>query len=126
MTSLFWRGLFENLGTKLNFSSAYHSHTDGQSEILNSIVLDLLKSYVGEVAQGNQWDQDLPLVEYDDNNTVHTSTGKVPFEIIEGRPKLRIILKSHAKIFAVDEYVHDTSIAFDKDQRGYISSTSQA
>ena len=24
MTSLFWQGLFENLGTKLNFSLAYH------------------------------------------------------------------------------------------------------
>ena len=50
MTSLFWRGLFENLGTKLNFSSAYHPQTDGQCEILNFIVLDLLKSYIGEVA----------------------------------------------------------------------------
>ena len=49
MTSLFWQGLFENLGTKLNFSSAYHPQTDGQSEVLNSIVLDLLKSYIGEV-----------------------------------------------------------------------------
>ena len=84
----------------------------------------MLKSYVGEVAQGNQWDQYLPLVEYAYNNTVHTSTGKAPFEIIEGRPKLPIILKD--KIFAADEYVHDTSIAFDKDQRGYISSTRQA
>ena len=94
MTSLFWRGLFENLGTKLNFSSAYHPKTDGQSEILNSIVLDLLESYVGEVAQGNQWEQCLPLVEYAYNNLVHTSTGTAPFEIIEGRPKLPIILKT--------------------------------
>ena len=114
MTSLFWRGLFENLGTKLNFSSAYHPQTDGQSEILNSIVLDLLKSYVGEVAQGNQWEQYLPLVEYAYNNTVHTSTGKAPFEIIEGRPKLPIILKPHDKIFAADEYVRDISVAFEK------------
>ncbi|MCO5586475.1 hypothetical protein L7F22_040415 [Adiantum nelumboides] len=63
MTSLFWQGLFENLGTKLNFSSAYHPQTDGQSEIANSIVLDLLKSYVEEVAQSNQWEKYLPLVE---------------------------------------------------------------
>ena len=53
MTSLFWQGLFENLGTKLNFSSAYHPQTDGQSEIVNSTILDLLKNYVGEVAQKN-------------------------------------------------------------------------
>ncbi|MCO5611373.1 hypothetical protein L7F22_065626 [Adiantum nelumboides] len=45
MTSLFWQALFENLGTKLDFSSAYHLLTDGQSEIANATVLDLLKMY---------------------------------------------------------------------------------
>ena len=98
----------------MNYSSAYHPQTDGQSEILNSIVLDLLKSYVGEVAQGNQWEQYLPLVEYAYNNAVHNSTGKAPFEITEGRPKLPIILKPHDTIFAADEYVRDISVAFEK------------
>ncbi|MCO5553453.1 hypothetical protein L7F22_006974 [Adiantum nelumboides] len=114
MTSLFWHGLFENLGTKLNFSSAYHPQTDGQSEIANSIVLDLLKSYVQEVAQSNQWEKYLPLVEYAYNNTIHTSTGKTPFEVIEGRPRLPLILKPHEKIFAADEEVRDIRVAFDK------------
>ena len=49
MTSLFWQGLFENLGTKFNLSLAYHPHTNGQSEIVNSTILDLLKCYVFEV-----------------------------------------------------------------------------
>ena len=48
------------------------------------------------------------------NNTVHTSTGKALFEIIEGRPKLPLILKPHKKIFAADKYVRDMAIAFDK------------
>ena len=48
MTSLFWRGLFDNMGTKLDFWLAFHSQTDGQSELANSIVLHLLKCYVGE------------------------------------------------------------------------------
>ena len=83
MTSV-WKGLFENMGTRLDFSSAYHPQTDGQSEIVNSTILDLLKSYVNEVDQRNQWEKYLPLVEYAYNNTVHTSTRKSPFEIVEG------------------------------------------
>ena len=74
MTSLFWKGLFENLGTKLNFSSAYHPQTDGQSKIANLTILDLLKNYVDGVDQRGQWEKYLPLVEYAYNNTVHSST----------------------------------------------------
>ncbi|RYA57043.1 hypothetical protein, partial [Enterobacter cloacae complex sp. CH23B] len=76
MTSNFWKGLFENLGTRLNFSSAYHPQTHGQSEIANLTILDLLKTYVTEVDQCSQWKKYLPLVEYDYNNTVITSMGK--------------------------------------------------
>ncbi|MCO5566900.1 hypothetical protein L7F22_020583 [Adiantum nelumboides] len=114
MTSNFWKGLFQNLGTKLNFSSAYHPQTDGHSEIANSIVLDLLKAYVIEVDQNNQWEKYLPLVEYAYNNTVHTSTGKTPFEVIEGRSKVPPILKMHGKIFTADEYSRDLHNSFAK------------
>ncbi|MCO5612199.1 hypothetical protein L7F22_066461 [Adiantum nelumboides] len=44
--SLFWKALFENMGTTLKFSSSFHPQIDGQSEEANSIVLDLLKCYV--------------------------------------------------------------------------------
>ncbi|MCO5600479.1 hypothetical protein L7F22_054592 [Adiantum nelumboides] len=107
MTSNFWKGLFENLGTRLNFSSAYHPQTDGQSEIANLTIVDLLKSYVTEVDQRSQWEKYLPLVEYAYNNTVHTSTGKAPFEVIEGRSKSPLLLKVHGKIFVADEYSRD-------------------
>ncbi|MCO5550680.1 hypothetical protein L7F22_004170 [Adiantum nelumboides] len=114
MTSNFWKGLFENLGTRLNFSSAYHPQTDGQSEIANLTVSDLLKAYVTEVDQRSQWEKYLPLVEYAYNNTVHTSTGKAPFEVIEGRPKSPLLLKVHGKIFAADEYSRDLKESFQK------------
>ncbi|MCO5557391.1 hypothetical protein L7F22_010954 [Adiantum nelumboides] len=114
MTSNFCKGLFENLGTRLNFSSTYHPQTDGQSEIANLTVLDLLKAYVTEVDQRSQWEKYLPLVEYAYNNTVHTSTGKAPFEVIEGRSKSPLLLKVHGKIFAADEYSRDLNESFQK------------
>ena len=77
-------------------------------------ILDLLKAYVTEVDQRSQWEKYLPLVEYAYNNTVHTSTGKAPFEVIEGRPKLPLIVKPHAKIFAADEYSKDLKESFNK------------
>ncbi|MCO5579340.1 hypothetical protein L7F22_033196 [Adiantum nelumboides] len=76
MTSIFWKGLFENLGTRLNFSSAYHLQTDGQSEIANLTILDLLKSYVMEVDQRSQWEKYLPLVEYAYNKLYILLQGK--------------------------------------------------
>ncbi|MCO5547738.1 hypothetical protein L7F22_001189 [Adiantum nelumboides] len=53
-TSLFWKAIWENIGTWLQFSSSFHPQTDGQSEIANSVVLDLLKSYISD--QKTQWE----------------------------------------------------------------------
>ncbi|MCO5560882.1 hypothetical protein L7F22_014502 [Adiantum nelumboides] len=114
MTNNFWKGLFENLGTRLNFSLAYHPQTDGQSEIANLMVLDLLKAFVTKVVQRSQWEKYLPLVEYAYNNTVHTSIGKAPFEVIEGIPKSPFLLKVHGKIFAANEYSRDLKESFQK------------
>ncbi|MCO5552445.1 hypothetical protein L7F22_005956 [Adiantum nelumboides] len=90
MTSRFGNALFENMGTTLKFSSSFQPQTDGQSEESNSIALDLLKCCVSK--HKATWEQYLPLVEYAYNNTVHTSTGKAPFEIVEEGKKVPPIL----------------------------------
>ncbi|MCO5560267.1 hypothetical protein L7F22_013878 [Adiantum nelumboides] len=84
---------------------SYTGHRDEQSEGANSIVLDLLKCYVSE--HKAKWEQYLPLVEYAYNNTVHLSTDKVPFEIVEGGKKVPPILHTKHKIFEADKYVQD-------------------
>ena len=77
------------------------SQTDGQSEIASLTIIDLLKAYVTEVDHRDQWEKYLPMVEYAYNNTIHTSTGKTPFEIVEGRPKLPLMVKYLGRVFAV-------------------------
>ena len=97
MISNFWKELFKTLGIDLNFSLAYHPQIDGQSEIENLTNIDLPKAFVMKLYQRSQWEKYLPLVEYAYNNIVHTSTCKLSFEVIEGRPKLPLIVKPHAK-----------------------------
>ncbi|MCO5583587.1 hypothetical protein L7F22_037500 [Adiantum nelumboides] len=111
-TSLFWKAIWENIGTRLQFSSSFHLQTDGQSEIANSVVLDLLKSYISD--QKTQWERYLPLVEFAYNNTIHSSTRKAPFEIVEGAMKVPPFLSTKDKIFEADEYTRDLDTAFAK------------
>ena len=115
MTSLFWQALFENLGTKLDFSSAYHPQTDGQSEIVNGTILDLLKCYVAD--RQTQWEKYLPLMEFAYNNTIHSSTRKAPFERIYGRPLLLPIMVTKEKIFSADEFISDFESSYTQVKR---------
>ena len=46
--SHFWRTLCKLLGTRLQFSSAYHPQIDGQTEVVNRSLGNLLTSVVGE------------------------------------------------------------------------------
>ncbi|MCO5613126.1 hypothetical protein L7F22_067401 [Adiantum nelumboides] len=55
-----------------------------------------------------------PLVEYAYNITVHTSTGKAPFEIVERGKKVPPILQTKDKIFEADKYVQNTDGAYRK------------
>lgn len=45
-TSSLWRSMQHEFGTQLNFSSAFHPETDGQTERVNQILEDKLRMYV--------------------------------------------------------------------------------
>ena len=43
-TSHFWQTVHTSLGTKFNFSTAYHPQIDGQTERINQILEDILRA----------------------------------------------------------------------------------
>ena len=92
LVSYFWKTLWNLFGTTLKYSSAFHPQTDGQTEVVNRSLGDLLRCLVGE-KPGN-WDLILPHAEFAYNNSVNRSTGKSPFEIVHGvspRPPIDLI-----------------------------------
>ncbi|GKA63495.1 putative reverse transcriptase domain-containing protein [Tanacetum coccineum] len=63
-------------------STAYHPQTDGQSERAIQTLEDMLRACV--IDFGNGWDRHIPLIEFSDNNSYHTSIKVAPFEVLYG------------------------------------------
>ena len=82
-TSRFWGKLQEALGTRLNFSTAFHQQTDGQSERVIHILEDMPRSCV--IDYEGSWDGHIPLVELVYNNSFQLSIGMAPYEALYGR-----------------------------------------
>ncbi|KAL6188925.1 hypothetical protein ACLB2K_040316 [Fragaria x ananassa] len=81
-TSYFWRTLWKLLNTKLQFSSAFHPQTDGQTEVVNRSLGELLRCLVSD--HGLSWDKVLPMAEFAYNSSKNRTTGCSPFEIVSG------------------------------------------
>lgn len=82
-TSKFWKKLHEALSTRLNFSTAFHPQTDGQSERVIQVLEDMLRSCAIEFE--GSWERYLLLVEFAYNNSYHTSIKMAPYEALYGR-----------------------------------------
>jgi hypothetical protein len=67
----------------LHFSSDYQPQTDGQTERVNQILEDMLRSYALQYRRS--WDKSLPYAEFSYNNSYQGSLKMVPFEMLYRR-----------------------------------------
>ena len=86
--SRFWEDLFKTQGTSLHKSTAYHSQSDGQTEVVNICLETYLRCFAGR--KPSSWSQWLPWAEYWYNTSYHSATKSTPFKALYGRdpPKL--------------------------------------
>ena len=82
-TSKFWTSLFQAIGTRLCFTSAYYPQTDGQTERVNQVIEDILRAYCNR--KPKRWIQYLPLAEYAYNSSYHSSIDMTPFKALYGQ-----------------------------------------
>ena len=82
-TSNFWKGLFADLGTNLNFNTSYHPHTNGQKERVNQVLEYMLRMYV--MVKPTEWEDYLYLVDFAYNNGQQASMEISPYEDLYGR-----------------------------------------
>jgi hypothetical protein len=81
--SEFFQGYLKALGTQSLMSSAYRPQTDGQTERMNRVLEEMLRSFTAPSAAN--WDKLLPMAEFAVNNAVNRSTGSSPFFLNYGR-----------------------------------------
>lgn len=74
--------LWKQLRTSLDMSSAYHPQSDGQTEVTNRSLGNLLRCLVGDAI--GTWDSKLPQAEFAHNHSLNRSLGFYPFQVVYG------------------------------------------
>ena len=107
-TAKFYKFVFKLLGTRLSMSTADHPETDGQTERVNRVLEDILRSFATSFSKS--WSSQLPMAEFAINNSVHTSTGHSPFFVNTLRhPRVPSLLTGQTPILTGGETHEDSS-----------------
>ncbi|KAK1644847.1 hypothetical protein QYE76_062652 [Lolium multiflorum] len=78
----YFEDALEKAGTKLLFSTTCHPQTDGQTEVVNRTLSQLLRSMIKKNLK--EWEECLTHVEFAYNRAVHSTTELCPFEVVYG------------------------------------------
>lgn len=86
----FCRTLWKKLGTNLNYSTSFHSQTDGQTEVVNWSLGNLLRCLIKE--NPREWEAILTLAEFAFNASINRTTQSSPFEVVYGIQQLEWLI----------------------------------
>jgi hypothetical protein len=65
--------------TKLTKSTTFHPKTNGQIEVVNQMIIHILRMY--NLKHPRTWDESIPYVQHSYNQALHRSTGHNPFQV---------------------------------------------
>ena len=80
--TIFWKSVVANYGSVMALSSAHHPQTDGQTEILNATIEQMLRAYMS--SDKETWANWLSVLAYSYNSSVHSSTKYSPNFLLMG------------------------------------------
>ena len=110
--SNFWDELCKAMGTHLGMSTSRHPQTDGQTERVNRVMEESIRSYVA--ASQEDWDRCLPNLQFAYNTARHTSTGETPFYLTYGRHPIVLsrllgdaLPTTDRRVPATDEFIEE-------------------
>jgi transposase InsO family protein len=98
--SKFWRSLHQALKTNLDYTSAYHPQTNGQTERVNQVLEDMLRASI--LVYGKCWKDSLAFAEFSYNNGYHASLKKATFEVLYGRKCCTPLMSSEVGDHAIE------------------------
>ncbi|KAE8228970.1 hypothetical protein CF326_g6075 [Tilletia indica] len=81
-TSQFWTSVLNLVGVEPRHSTAYHPQTDGQTERVNALLENYLRSFCSY--QQDDWSSLLSFAEFSYNNSQSATTQKTPFQAVYG------------------------------------------
>jgi hypothetical protein len=75
----FSSSLWSLLDTKLTKSTAFHPQIDGQTKVVNRMIVHILRMYNSKHL--HTWDESLPYVQHNYNKDLHSSIGHSAFQV---------------------------------------------
>ena len=91
-TSNFWQSLWSLCDVRFNMSTSFRPQTDGQSEEMNKIIKNMIRTIIDKNQQN--WYDHLPFISFAINNSINSTTKQTPFFLTYGQhPHLPSIIE---------------------------------